>query len=99
VPQPVPALLFWSITFYDTMTRSEIQTDQGHAALRSLFELADAPQAAEVELYFGPEPPAGQEHRWIKTTPNAGWFTYFRIYGPQEPAFDGQRRLGDFVVV
>lgn len=34
VPQPAPAKLFWSVTVYDTQTRSEIQTDQGHAALR-----------------------------------------------------------------
>ena len=33
--------LFWSVTVYDPDTRSEIQTDQGQAALRSLFELKD----------------------------------------------------------
>jgi hypothetical protein len=25
-----------------------------------------------------------------------GWFTYFRIYGPGAPAFDGSWRPGDF---
>ena len=38
VPQPVPDKLFWSVTVYDAERRSEIATDQGHAALRSLFE-------------------------------------------------------------
>jgi hypothetical protein len=42
VPMPVPAKLFWSITVYDIDTRSQIQTEQGKAALRSLFELKDA---------------------------------------------------------
>jgi hypothetical protein len=46
VPQPVPAKLFWSVTVYDAETRSEIQTDQGKAALRSLFELKDLPNRA-----------------------------------------------------
>jgi hypothetical protein len=35
----MPASLFWSVTVYDPDTRSEIQTDQGKAALLSLFEL------------------------------------------------------------
>jgi len=39
VPHPVPGKLFWSVTVYDTETRSEIDSGQGHAALRSLFEL------------------------------------------------------------
>jgi hypothetical protein len=41
VPQPVPGKLFWSVTVYDAATRSQVQTDQGKAALRSLFELKD----------------------------------------------------------
>ena len=44
IPQPVPAKLFWSITIYDPDTRSEIVTDQGKAALRSLFELKGMPR-------------------------------------------------------
>jgi hypothetical protein len=95
VPLPVPAKLFWSVTVYDAETRSQIQTDQAKAALRSLFELNDATGDA-AELYFGPEPPAGQQDRWIKTIPGKGWFVYFRIYGPEQPAFDGSWRPGDF---
>ena len=41
VPQPVPQKLFWSVTVYDSGTRSQIQTDQDKAALRSLVELKD----------------------------------------------------------
>ena len=96
VPQPVPARLFWSITIYDPDTRSEIVTDQGKAALRSLFELKDASKTQPTELYFGPTAPAGHENRWIKTNTGKGWFTYFRIYGPEAPAFDGSWKPGDF---
>lgn len=38
IPVPVPASLFWSVTVYDAETRSEIQTKQDRAALRSLFD-------------------------------------------------------------
>jgi hypothetical protein len=99
VPLPVPASLFWSVTIYDAVTRSEIQTPQNKAALRSLFELKDSGSAKSIDLYFGPHPPAGQEARWIQTIPGKGWFSYFRIYGPQSPAFDGSWKPGDFVEV
>jgi hypothetical protein len=96
VPQPVPQQLFWSVTVYDSGTRSQIQTDQDKAALRSLVELKDVATTGATELYFGPTAPAGHEGRWIKTTPGKGWFVYFHLYGPEGPAFDGRWRPGDF---
>jgi hypothetical protein len=96
VPLPVPGRLFWSVTVYDAATRSEIKTAQNKAALRSLFELKDTGDAKTVDLYFGPKAPAGQEGRWIQTTPGKGWFAYFRIYGPEGPAFNGSWKPGDF---
>jgi hypothetical protein len=96
VPRPAPDKLFWSVTVYDTDTRSQVQTDQGKAALRSLFELKDTPMDRPTDLYFGPTPPAGHEGQWIKTIPGKGWFAYFRIYGPKEEAFNGAWKPGDF---
>jgi hypothetical protein len=60
--------------------------------LRSPFELKDKVNAPSVDLYFGPAAPAGQ---WIKTKPGNGSFTYFRIYGPAAPAFDGSWKPSD----
>jgi len=95
VPLPVPGKLFWSITIYDNGTRSEIATPQNKAALRSMFELKEY-TGASVDLYFGPKAPAGKENAWIQTLPGKGWFSYFRIYGPEGPAFDGTWKPGDF---
>jgi hypothetical protein len=97
VPLPVPAKLFWSVTVYDATTRSQVLTDQGRAALRSLFELTDL-TGDSVDLHFGPEPPEGAHDRWVKTIPGMGWFVYFRIYGPDEAAFDGSWKPGDIVL-
>jgi hypothetical protein len=96
IPQPVPGKLFWSVTIYDTATRSQVQTDQDKAALRSLFELKDLPTNAPVDLYVGPTAPKGSENRWIKTAPGKGWFAYIRIYGPEQAAFDKSWKPGDF---
>jgi hypothetical protein len=99
VPRPVPCALFWSVTVYDAETRSQVQAKQGRAALRSLFELKDQAGDEPVDLHFGPSPPAGKagaEKRWIQTLPGKGWFAYFRLYGPQAPAFDGSWKPGDF---
>lgn len=96
VPQPVPGKLFWSVTVYDAQTRSQVQTDQDKAALRSLFELKDVKGTAPLDLYFGPSAPPGQEGRWIKTAPGRGWFAYIRIYGPEAAAFDKSWKPADF---
>jgi hypothetical protein len=95
VPQPVPAGLFWSVTIYDVDTRSQIATDQNKGALGSLHEKFQANPDGSVDIYVGPKAPAGKEGQWIKTIPGKGWFTYFRIYGPQAPAFDGTWKLND----
>jgi len=100
VPQPVPATLFWSLTVYDARTRSEIRTEQNRAAIRSMFELGGLTGAEPVRLYFGPElPPDGvDDGRWIQTLPGVGWFVYFRIYGPERPAFNRDWQLPDFQI-
>jgi hypothetical protein len=61
-----------------------------------MFELKDAVKGDSVELRFGPTEPANQKGEWIKTIPGKGWFVYFRIYGPETPAFDGSWKPGDF---
>jgi hypothetical protein len=96
VPQPVPAVLFWSVTAYDASTRSQIQADQNKAALRSLIDLKDKSRDSTLDLFFGPTPPVGKEGQWIQTIPGRGWFAYMRIYGPRAPAFNGSWKPGDF---
>ncbi|OQP52774.1 hypothetical protein A4H97_24015 [Niastella yeongjuensis] len=99
VPTPVPGKLFWSVTIYDTQTRSQIITDQGKAALRSLFELKGKDTGNTIDLFFGPTAPNGKEGEWIQTIPGKGWFTYFRVYGPETSVFDGSWKPGDFEII
>ena len=96
VPQPVPAKLFWSVTVYDARSRSQIDTDQGKAVVSSLHDIADVGGADTIDLFFGPTAPADAGQRWIRTVPGAGWFVYFRVYGPEPVAFAGPWKPGDF---
>jgi hypothetical protein len=80
-------------------TRCLIATDQDRAAIRSLLDKPQASADGSYELYFGPKAPAGKEAMWVKTIPGKGWFSAFRIHGPQAPADDGSWKLSDIAEV
>jgi hypothetical protein len=96
VPIPVPGKLFWSVTVYDAQTRSQVQAEQGRAVLSSLFDFDDNAGDGSADLFFGPTRPTEHAKHWVQTVPGRGWFVYFRIYGPEQAAFDGSWQLPDF---
>jgi hypothetical protein len=50
-----------------------------------------------VDLYFGPQRPAGgPELNWVQTNPDEGWFVLFRFFGPERPYYDKTWKLPDF---
>ena len=48
-----------------------------------------------IDLYVGPEAPAGKESNWIRTPLGEGWFPLFRFYGTQQAFFDKTWVIGD----
>lgn len=96
VPSPVPASQFWSVTVYDLHTRSEIHAPQFKPLITSLRDQLVPDGSGDVVLHFGPNPPADAAAPWVQTVPGAQWFAYFRMYGPQEAAFDGSWKPSDF---
>lgn len=96
IPGPVPAKLFWSVTVYDSETRTIIDSGQGRGAVRTMFENPQPNADGSFDIFFGPDNPAdGKENHWVKTIPGRGWFTFLRMYGPEEPVFDGTYKLPD----
>jgi len=79
VPAKAPAEDFWSITAYDSQTRSMIQNRRNDAALSSEDKLK-ANADGSVDLYFGPTAPAGGDSNWIQTVSGKGFFVWFRAY-------------------
>ncbi len=52
-----------------------------------------------VDIYFGPEAPAGKESNWSQTVPGKGWFTLLRLYRDLESWFDRSWRPGEIELV
>lgn len=96
VPGNVPARDFWSVVAYDPQTRSELQTGQPFPSKNNKRDDLDYNADGSVDLYFGPEAPAGKEKNWIQTVPGKGWFVALRLYGPLEPWFERTWRPGEF---
>jgi hypothetical protein len=52
-----------------------------------------------VDIFFGPEPPAGKESNWRQTIPGKGWYICLRLYSPLEPWFDKTWRPGEIELI
>jgi hypothetical protein len=86
VPPNVPVKDNWSVTIYDTQTRSMLQTDQKFAGINSLGDGLKQNADGSYDVIFAPKLPKGVDQRnWIQTIPEKSWFIIFRAYGPLEP--------------
>jgi hypothetical protein len=95
MPPNIPIKNFWSLTVYDSQTRSMLQTDQQFPAVGSLTKGLQVNADGSVDVYFGPKAPAGKENNWIQTIPGKGWSTLLRLYSPLEPWFNKTWRPGE----
>jgi len=96
VPANAPAEAFWSLTLYDTATRSMIQNPSNDSARSSLDKLKTNADGS-IDLYFGPagSAPKELEANWIETVPGKGFYPMMRFYSPEAGLFDGTWRLPD----
>jgi hypothetical protein len=99
IPKDAPALKFWSVCVYDPQTRSMLQTDQTFPSKQSQRDQLIVNDDGSIDLYFGPEAPAGMEANWTQTVPGKGWFSLLRLYSPTEPWFDKTWRPGEIELV
>jgi hypothetical protein len=100
VPGNAPAEAFWSLTLYDTATRSMIQNPSNDSARSSLDKLKTNADGS-TDLYFGPagSAPAGLEANWIETVSGKGFYPMMRFYSPKAGLFDGTWKLPDIEAV
>ena len=103
LPKGIPEANFWSLTVYDNMTRSMLDTPQRYPRAGSQgfpSPAAEANADGSTTIYFGPKQPDGVKRgNWIQTVPGKGWFTILRLYSPLEPFFDKSWRMGEIELV
>ena len=98
VPANVPANNFWSLTVYDVSTRCLIDNPQQLADRSSRHDLRKNDDGS-IDLYVGPNAPAGFEDNWVPSVEGQGWYAYFRLYAPAEAHFDKTWTLPDFELI
>jgi hypothetical protein len=103
LPPGIPAARFWSLTAYDTETRSMLQTPQRIPRAGSQSYPTPAATAAadgSTTVVFAPERPAGiPEGNWIQTAEGKGWFPILRLYSPLQSFFDKTWRPSEIEAV
>jgi len=88
VPANAPAETFWSVTAYEVSTRTLINNKHEVADRSSRMDLAMNADGS-VDIYFGPDKPAGEKVKnWIPTEAGRAWFPYFRLYSPKQAFLD-----------
>ena len=96
LPKGIPAKNFWSVTVYHPDMRSLLQNGMAKPSV-STYDKPIVNEDGSVDLFFGPEAPAGKEKKRVKTIPGEGWEILLRLYGPLEPYFEGTWKPDDFV--
>lgn len=103
LPKGIPEENFWSITLYDNMTRSMLDTPQRYPRAGSQSYPSPAAEAdadGSTTIWFAPEQPDGVARgNWIQTDPEKGWFTILRLYSPRQPFFDKSWRPSEVELV
>lgn len=94
VPANPPVKLYWSATVYDRATHALIR-DQKWSSRSSHTPGLQKNADGSVDVYFGPEAPAGKESNWVPTKADGGFEVLFRLYGPEKRFFDKEWKLPD----
>ncbi len=99
IPKDPPVEKFWSVVAYDPQTRSELQTSQPFPSKQSQRDKMIVNDDGSIDLYYGPEAPAGKEANWTQTVRGKGWFSVLRLYSPTEAWYDKTWRPGEIELV
>jgi hypothetical protein len=94
VPTSVPVRQYWSVVVYDRAAHTLIR-DVPRVGLSSQTPGLQQNTDGTVDIYFGPEYPAGKESNWIPTRRARQFEVAFRFYGPESPLFDRTWQLPD----
>lgn len=93
VPKDTPAKDFWSVIAYSMVTKGFIRGAESVGRSSRQLDEMTVNDDGSVNVYFAPTAPDGKEANWIPT--GEDFFLMFRLYGPEEAAFDKTWQLGE----
>ena len=93
VPENAPAKDFWSAIAYSMVTKGFIRDAERVGLSRKEIDGMAKNDDGSADLYFAPKAPEGFEANWIPT--GEDFFVVFRLYGPEDAAFDKSWKLGN----
>ena len=95
VPKDMPVKQCWALIIYDTATYAFIYNPIARVGLSSR-EIPSMKTNADgsVDIYFGPEAPAGLESNWIPTEGKAP-SPVMRFYGPDQAFWNKSFKMPD----
>jgi hypothetical protein len=94
VPPNPPVKQYWSVTVYDRELHTLLR-DVKRASRSSQIPEMQKNEDGSINVYFGPEPPAGKESNWVPTKPGREFELMFRLYAPTEALFEKTWTLPD----
>jgi hypothetical protein len=94
VPPNAPVKLYWSATVYDRATHALIR-NMPVSSRASTTPKLEKNADGSVDIYFGPQAPAGKESNWVATSAKGQFEVLFRLYGPEKALFDKTWKLPD----
>ncbi len=94
VPPNAPIEQYWSATAYDRETHALI-IGRSRPSLASNDTTVQKNADGSVDIYFGPQAPAGKESNWVPTDPKREFELLFRLYGPKKELFEKTWKLPD----
>ena len=98
VSADVPVKEFWSITVYNMETSAFFRNSK-QLALSSMSKDLQKNSDGSVDVYIGPNAPAGKEANWLYTPEDKNWFPWFRFYGPEKAVEDKSWKMPDIELV
>lgn len=99
VPKDVPVRQFWSLTLYDNATWNFVINPLKRNGLSSLQKESMKVNAdGSVDLYVGPNAPAGFENNWLPTQGKKPYL-WFRLCAPTEAFWSKTFKLPDVELV
>jgi hypothetical protein len=96
VPPNAPVEQYWSVTAYDHRNHALIQGMPRASRSSQIPELQKNADGS-IDIFVGPEAPAGHDANWLPTDPGGAFELMFRLYAPTKALFEKQWILPDVV--